>query len=234
MARKKSALQKNRDRINRQIRQAERRGYVFDQAFKEKVKSANVNQLSHWRGDYIYKYAKIKALNPETGEVIWVSGIRGRQLEKQEAARKAAETRKIREEEEKKRKEEEERKRREEEERKKKEAWANVIIQNIVDQLQAGNNAHRQNSVNDIADDYCDRILREINKQKSVFASKIALAERISANTDDLEQWIDRIKYDSEQNVISNAFNRVFEIISNTVGISINDEFFQALDDWNW
>lgn len=249
--RKKTALQKNRDRINRQIREAERRGYRFEAAFKERIKTASVQQLSHWKGDYIYRYAERDFIDAKTGRVETVRGLEARKRERAEVSRRAAEERWKKQsptqqepgvepeeqaaetDEERRAREEaeEEERRREEEERRKQEADANVDIQNIIDLLSAPNNSRRAKAVSEAADLYCEQLLKVIDAQQATFDGKIALSKRIKRNTDRIEENIDRIKYDSDQYVITNAYNLVLEAIADTVGFDINDDFFQELED---
>mgnify|MGYP003315898998 CR=1 FL=1 len=108
MAKKSNtAIQRHRKRIYNQIRKAEQRGYKFDPGFREMVKNASVQQLSHWKGDYIYKYAEKQFVDEATGEVITLRGKAARARERSEAAKK-----------------------REEKKRKKEDARANIIINN--------------------------------------------------------------------------------------------------------
>ena len=222
MASKKgtTALQRHRKRTYNQIRKAEQRGYRFDAGFREMVKNASVQQLSHWKGGYIYRYAEKQFVDEATGEVITLRGEAARARERSEAAKKR---------EEKKRQEREE-----EEKRKKEDARANVIINNIINLLNQPNSNSRPKYVSDDADAYCSKLKSEIRKLSAEQASKLSLADRISANTDALEIYIDKIKWDSDQDAVTTAYNRVLEIISETVGININDDFFSSLDDNFW
>lgn len=248
--RKKTALQKNRDRLNRQIREAERRGYRFEGAFKEKIKTATVQQLSHWRGDYIYRYGERDFVNEKTGEIETVRGLEARRRERLEASKRGGQERWRKQrpepampepeqepqtlEDEERRREEEEQQRQEEEERRKEEARANIIINNIKELLRQPSNQSRSKRVSEEADYLSQDLIKRIDEESSTYDGKINLAGRIRENMDALEVQIDRMKWDSDQDSVTNAYNGVLEIISDTVGFSINDDFFQALEDSMW
>lgn len=247
--RRKTALQKNRDRLNRQIREAERRGYRFEAAFKEKIKTASVQQLSHWRGDYIYRYGERDFVNPKTGEIETVRGLEARRRERLEASKRGGQERwrkqrsepvmaepeqeEQRDEVEERRREEEEQQR-QEEERRAEEARANIIINNIKDLLRQPSNQSRSKRVSEESDYLSADLIKRIDEESSTFDGKIALAGRIRKNMDALEVQIDRMKWDSDQDSVTNAYNGVLEIIADTVSFSINDDFFQALEDSMW
>lgn len=249
--RRKTALQKNRDRLNRQIRKAERRGYRFEAAFKEKIKTASVQQLSHWRGDYIYRYGERDFVNPKTGEIETVRGLDARRRERLEASKRGGrelwrkqhpepamaepeQEEALRDEEEEERRREEEAQQRKEEERSAEEARANIIINNIKEVLRQPSNQSRSKRVSEESDYLSADLIKRIDEESSTFDGKIALADRIRKNMDALEVQIDRMKWDSEQDSVTNAYNGVLEIISDTVGFSINDDFFQVLEDSMW
>lgn len=89
------AYNRERNRIKRFIREAEKRGYRFSDFSipdkPKKITEASVRRLQKYNPKYLYEKATF--LNPQTGEI--VSGQRGRQIERKESARKAKETRRI-------------------------------------------------------------------------------------------------------------------------------------------
>ena len=87
MVKKQTAYQKEVQRIKRQYKALEKRGYIIDTPIPKTLKGARNLTL-----DKIYK--KSRFINQETGEVI--SGKRGRELERSRAAQKAVTTRKFR------------------------------------------------------------------------------------------------------------------------------------------
>lgn len=89
------AYNRERNRIKRFIRDAEKRGYRFSDFSipdkPKKITEASVRRLQKYNPKYLYEKATF--LDPDTGEI--VSGQRGRQIERKESARKAKETRRI-------------------------------------------------------------------------------------------------------------------------------------------
>lgn len=87
------AYRKERRRVQQFIRRASKRGYVFEDdilpQIPKRITPASIRRLEHLTPDELYKRA-IK-LDYETGEI--VSAQAARATERQEAARKAAETR---------------------------------------------------------------------------------------------------------------------------------------------
>lgn len=98
----KTAAQKYTEkvsRIRRRIKAAEQRGYIFDQKRIEsilkrpkKIGEPSLRKLNKLSRENLYKYSKY------SGPLLYgdkpVSGVKGRQFERQAAAAKAAETRK--------------------------------------------------------------------------------------------------------------------------------------------
>lgn len=84
---KKTVAQRETERIKRQIRNLEKRGYVVYVELPKTTKA-----LKNLTLEKLYK--KSKYIDKETGELI--SAKRGRELERQKAAKKGAYTRKIR------------------------------------------------------------------------------------------------------------------------------------------
>lgn len=89
------AYNRERNRIKRFIREAEKRGYRFSDFSipdkPKKITEASIRRLQKYNPKYLYEKATF--LDPDTGEI--VSGQRGRQIERKESARKAKETRRI-------------------------------------------------------------------------------------------------------------------------------------------
>ena len=89
------AYSRERNRIKRFIRDAEKRGYRFSDFSipdkPKKITEASVRILQKYNPKYLYEKATF--LDPDTGEI--VSGQRGRHIERKESARKAKETRRI-------------------------------------------------------------------------------------------------------------------------------------------
>ena len=96
MAKKMSAKTRHLRRIRQQIRRMEKRGYIFDEEFKNSLKYRSARSLAQIKTEGLYKRAKIKIPDLETGEVTLVSGIEGRAFERSQAALKGAATRKAR------------------------------------------------------------------------------------------------------------------------------------------
>ena len=90
---KMSAKTRNLRRIRQQIRRMEKRGYVFDDEFKNSLKDRSARSLAQIKTEGLYKRSKIKVPDLETGEVKVVAGTKGRAFERSQAARKSAETR---------------------------------------------------------------------------------------------------------------------------------------------
>lgn len=83
------AYNRERNRIKRFIREAEKRGYRFSDFSipdkPKKITEASVRRLQKYNPKYLYEKATF--LEPDTGEI--VSGQRGRQIERKRAALKA-------------------------------------------------------------------------------------------------------------------------------------------------
>ena len=90
------AYQKERNRIKRFIRSAEKRGYEFSTDalpnIPKRITEASVRRLKKLTSKALYE--KAVYVSPETGEI--VSGLRGRSLEREAVAAKSAVTRKRR------------------------------------------------------------------------------------------------------------------------------------------
>ena len=95
--------QKEINRIRRTVNEMEKRGYEFNLPpkfagatrygeVKTKWSRAEVESLKQTKAKQLYQYAKYVTPEGKT-----VSGVRGREIEREKAGRKAAETRKIRE-----------------------------------------------------------------------------------------------------------------------------------------
>lgn len=87
---KQSAKQKELRRIRRRISALEKRGYTVDKGFKESLTSLSWQKLRTIKPRQIYKEATV------TTKYSTYSGTEYRKLERQRAARKGAETRRIR------------------------------------------------------------------------------------------------------------------------------------------
>lgn len=81
--------QKERNRINRFMRAAEKRGYIFEEGLlpppPKRITKASVRRLSKLKPDFLYSHAHY--VEPETGE--YMPAKRGRVEERKKAARKA-------------------------------------------------------------------------------------------------------------------------------------------------
>lgn len=90
-----SDYRKERRRIQSFIRRNERRGFIFDDNVLPKIPKhitkASVRRLKKITPEYLYKRARYGG-EATQGEI--VSGVRGRELERSQSAKKAARTRK--------------------------------------------------------------------------------------------------------------------------------------------
>lgn len=81
--------QKERNRINRFMRAAEKRGYIFDEGLlpppPKRITKASVRRLSKLKPDFLYSHAHY--VEPDTGE--YMPAKRGRVEERKKATRKA-------------------------------------------------------------------------------------------------------------------------------------------------
>ena len=85
---------KERKRVQQFIRRAEKRGYIFDEnvlpAIPKNITKSSVNRLQKLTADVLYQ--KASKVDYETGELL--TGVKGREVERSNAAKKAAQTRK--------------------------------------------------------------------------------------------------------------------------------------------
>ena len=81
--------QKERNRINRFMRAAEKRGYIFDEGLlpppPKRITKASIHRLSKLKPDFLYSHAHY--VEPDTGE--YMPAKRGRIEERKKATRKA-------------------------------------------------------------------------------------------------------------------------------------------------
>ena len=81
--------QKERNRINRFMRAAEKRGYIFDEGLlpppPKRITKASIRRLSKLKPDFLYSHAHY--VEPDTGE--YMPAKRGRIEERKKATRKA-------------------------------------------------------------------------------------------------------------------------------------------------
>lgn len=96
MARRRTARSRHLDRIRRQIRRMESRGYSFSDEFKASLSTRSTRSLAQIKTPGLYKRATAQIVNPETGEFQTLSGTAARTFERKQSARKAAETRRER------------------------------------------------------------------------------------------------------------------------------------------
>lgn len=96
MARRRTARSRHLDRIRRQIRRMESRGYIFSDEFKASLSNRSTRSLAQIKTPGLYKRATAQIVNPETGEFQTLSGTAARTFERKQSARKAAETRRER------------------------------------------------------------------------------------------------------------------------------------------
>lgn len=89
---KKSISQRRRENLIRQVDRMIRRGYRFDENIKETIKGFSPQKLVHFKSEDLYKAAW--SYDYDSGERI--SGLRKREEERSEAARKGARTRRKR------------------------------------------------------------------------------------------------------------------------------------------
>ena len=122
MAELKRKYQKEYKRVKNLIRSFEKRGYVVPESIKSikpmsetKVSTRSINRLKNITPEYMYR--KSRYITPEGKET---SGVRGRDIERESAGRKAAETRK----------------------KSKKDLWIDIVwknaVQPMIDRLKAG------------------------------------------------------------------------------------------------
>ena len=122
MAELKRKYQKEYKRVKNLIRSFEKRGYVVPESINSikpmsetKVSTRSINRLKNITPEYMYR--KSRYITPEGKET---SGVRGRDIEREAAGRKAAETRK----------------------KSKKDLWIDVVwknaVQPMIDRLKAG------------------------------------------------------------------------------------------------
>lgn len=96
---------KAREQLGRKLKSLEKRGYIYlDKAgginsvsdlmpkIPKRITSASIRNIQNLSKN-IYKKIKYSDVNPETGEFTLTSGVRGRELEAERAARKAVRTR---------------------------------------------------------------------------------------------------------------------------------------------
>lgn len=79
---------KELDRLRKFITRAEKRGYVFPEGFRETLKGKTTRALQMLTPRRLYEIAQYKI-----AEQVLVKGLRGRQIERAAASRKAVETR---------------------------------------------------------------------------------------------------------------------------------------------
>lgn len=96
MAKRRTARSRHLDRIRRQMRRMESRGYSFSDEFKASLSTRSTQSLAHLKTPGLYKRATAQIVNTETGEIQTLSGTAARKFERKQAARKAAETRRER------------------------------------------------------------------------------------------------------------------------------------------
>lgn len=89
MAKKKQTkTEKHKESLLRQVRRMEAKGYWFDGDIRKEIKALSPQKARFFTTDTLYK--KSKAAYADTGEII--SGEERRKIERQERARKAAQT----------------------------------------------------------------------------------------------------------------------------------------------
>lgn len=86
---------KHLKRIRQQIRRMEKRGYVVDPDFKASLSGRSARSLAQLKTESLYKRSTITGVDVVTGEKRTFSGIEGRKIERRQAAKAAAETRKL-------------------------------------------------------------------------------------------------------------------------------------------
>lgn len=90
-----SDYRRERRRIQNFIRRNERRGFIFDgnilPTIPKRITKASVRRLKKITPEYLYKHSRYGG-EASQGEII--SGVRGRELERSQSAKKAARTRK--------------------------------------------------------------------------------------------------------------------------------------------
>lgn len=88
MAKKKTATQKLKTKVKRQIKSLEKRGYIVPEKVKENVENANFSRLkSYEKEGYKRLYKESEFLDITTGEL--QSGTKGKQTERTKAYREA-------------------------------------------------------------------------------------------------------------------------------------------------
>ena len=221
----KSARTKHLQRIRKQIRRMEARGYVFDDAFKESLSQKSTRSLAQLKTKGLYKRVSFEAVDVGTGEKVLVSGLTGKQLERKAAAQKAAETRKRR--------------------KREKPLYSEDIpdvSSEIIDNLDAllfklsqpvssmaqARDEHlfpKANALKNVSQGaknqlqkILDRTIRELNSQG--LNGEAIVAQRIYERSDELDQAIGIVEYSAYLGEIQTAVNTFYAIIT---GVSAAD-----------
>lgn len=238
MARRRTARSRHLDRIRRQIRRMESRGYTFSDEFKASLSTRSTQSLAQLKTPGLYKRATAQIVNPETGEFQTLSGTAARTFERKQAARKAAETRR--------------------EKRERKRVYSEEvpdISEAVIDHLDAllfrtgqpvSETAYTRNDKQFTKPDDL-RVFGQGTKntlQKRLDAAvkrdgEAAVAERIYRNSEMVDTLISAVEYSAYKGVIANAAQQMINIIEgrsadDRSGIepSLADSFEAEYESW--
>lgn len=223
---KKSISQKRRENLLRQVKRMERRGYKFDANIRETIKGFSPQKLVHFKSEDLYKMAW--AYDYDAGDKI--SGLRKREQERSEAARKGARTR---------------RKRRDEDKKDKIEI-ALQNLQELIARLEIpphsetisskGRPTYRRESIQEVEQEAKDYLLDLIERQIAE-EGRENFALRIAESLDEMADQISILEYGYYEGDLIHARQKLANIITNRL---LNTEEYRRLgaeseyyEDWN-
>lgn len=226
LKRKKSISQRRRENLIRQVDRMIRRGYRFDENIKKTIKGFSPQKLVHFKSEDLYKAAW--SYDYDSGERI--SGLRKREQERSEAARKGARTR---------------RKRRDEGEKDKIEI-ALQNLQELIARLEIpphsetisskGRPTYRRESIQEVEQEAKDFLLDLIERQIAE-EGRENFALRIAESLDEMADQISILEYGYYEGDLINARQKLANIITNRM---LNTDEYRRLgteseyyEDWN-
>lgn len=223
---KKSISQRRRENLIRQVDRMIRRGYRFDENIKETIKGFSPQKLVHFKSEDLYKAAW--SYDYDSGERI--SGLRKREEERSEAARKGARTR---------------RKRRDE----RKEDTVEIALQNLQDLIarlelpphtetisSKGRVVYRRESIQELEKESKDFLLDLIDRQIEE-EGRENFALRIVRDMEEISKGIEILEYGYYEADLLQARQKLANIIANRL---LNTDEYKRLgaeseryEDWN-
>lgn len=254
MAKKKQpavqkAYNKELRRIKQFIKRAEKRGYIIPENIipkrPKRITSRSVESLRKINPEKIYK--KSRFVDTETGEIL--KGLAGRKYERSKAARKAAETRKVK-------------------NKAEQDFWTreiesipfvddataneirgynvvNEILERLIDIKDSANTTYstsfgtirrRRAEVVKAVIDACNQLINLVNQQIKIEGNE-NIGKKLNPKAEDINYHIDRISYASKSSDVYTAMSALIAIIStsivntNLVAASIIDEYEDGLDE---